>query len=422
MSAVAYERDPQRSAIRPAEAIASGVPLRVLTLTTLYPNEANPRHGIFVETRLRELCASAPIDLQVVAPVPWFPFRWSIAGRYALFAAAPRFETRNGVPVRHPRFLTIPHIGMALQPTSLAMASMLAARELLNEGWSCDVIDAHYLYPDGVAAALLARRLRRPFVVTARGTDVNVIARMPGPRRRILAALCEAASVIAVSESLKQALVELGVPAASVEVLRNGVDANLFAPVPGELARTRLGVATGTHLIVSVGNLVPEKGHDLVLRAARQIEGAHVMVVGRGPELPRLRALTQQIGMEQRVRFIDNVPQDELPSIYSAANVLALGSLREGWPNVLLEAMACGTPVVATGVGGVREIITNTIAGEVVAERDERIFAAALERVLSRRPDRAAVRAHAAVFAWAPIVRRYREILAAARGNSEHHA
>lgn len=390
------------------------MPLRVLTVTSLFPSAANPRHGVFVETRLRRLRSYAPIELQVVAPVPWFPIAWPIFGRYAIYAATPRLERRHGIAVRHPRFVSIPRIGMTLQPALLASSALKAVREIERQGWSCDVIDAHYLYPDGVAAATLASRLQRPFVVTARGSDVNLIAQMAGPRRRIVSALACASRVITVSQALKRGLVDIGVDEAAIEVLRNGVDMDVFKPVERELARARLG-AGDSPLVASVGNLVPEKGHDLVLRAAKQIPSARVLVVGRGPEEGRLRALGRSLGMSQRIQIIDNVPQQELASIYSAADVLALGSEREGWPNVLLEAIACGTPVVATAVGGVTEIVTSPVAGEVVAEPDEAAFAAALQRVLARRAERSAVRAHAAQFRWEPVVRRYYEILLAAK-------
>ena len=385
--------------------------LRVLTMTTLFPSDADPRHGIFVETRLRKLRECAPVDLQVIAPVPWFPFDWRIAGRYAAYAATPHLEQRHGAWIRHPRFLSIPRVGMAMQPAALASASLRAAGELLNAGWHCDVIDAHYLYPDAVAAAVLARRMGRPFVVTARGSDVNLIAQMPAPRRRILAALEQAGRIITVSEALKRSLVGIGVPAADIEVLRNGVDMTLFQPTGRDTVRSRLGVQAAP-LIASIGSLVALKGHDLVLRAAQRIIGAHVVLVGRGPERGRLGALVEELGLQERAHFLDDLPQSELASIYSAADVLALGSAREGWPNVLLEAMACGTPVVAMDVGGVREIVTSGAVGEVVATRGAREFAAALERVLAQRPERAAVRSHAARFSWDPIARRYYEILA----------
>ena len=419
MSAVATTWTDQAAKAPLAEPVVADVALRVLTLTTLYPSTANPRHGIFVETRLRKLRALASIDLQVVAPVPWFPVRWAIAGRYATFAATPLRENRDGVDVRHPRFISIPRIGMAMQPGSLAAAALRAIAEVQGGGWSCDVIDAHYLYPDGVAAATVARALGRPFIVTARGTDVNLIAQMPAPRRRILKALAQASRIVAVSEALKNALVRIGVPPARIEVLRNGVDTDLFKPTERDATRARLGVA-GAPLIASVGNLAPEKGHDLVLRAAQSIEGAHVVIVGRGPARANLSALVEQLGMQGRVRLLDNVPQGELAAIYSAADVLALGSIREGWPNVLLEAIACGTRVVATGVGGVQEIVTDVVAGEVVAERSAGAFAAALERVLDTRASRADVRAHALKFSWQPVVRRYYEVLAAAAQTRAH--
>jgi glycosyltransferase involved in cell wall biosynthesis len=402
----------QQARVSDAPVAVRARPLRVLCLTTLFPSSANPRHGIFVETRLQRLRERAPVDLQVVAPVPWFPFAWRGAGRYATFAATPRFEVRAGVDVRHPRFVVIPKLGMALQPNALARAYRRAVRELVERGWTCDVIDAHYLYPDGVAAARLARRLGRPLVITARGSDVNLIAQMPRPRRRILAALEQAHRVIAVSAALKSELVKLGVSADKIDVLRNGVDGSLFHPTERGPMRANLGVANAP-LIASVGNLVPEKGHDLVLAAAALLPDAQVVIVGRGPERERLGYQARQLGVGTRVQFLDNMPQAELAKVYSAADVLALGSTREGWPNVLLEAMACGTPVVATDVGGVREIVSDEV-GEVVENRDAAAFARALSRFLSRPVDRAIPRAFALRFSWDPIASRYFEILAAA--------
>lgn len=404
-------------AVRPSAGhLSTAAPLRVLTMTTLFPSTANPRHGIFVETRIRKLCESFPVDIRVVAPVPWFPVRWPIAGRYATYATTPRQEEHHGINVRHPRYLSIPRVGMTMQPVVLASAALRATRELLSGGWSCDVIDAHYLYPDGVAAAALARKLERPFVVTARGSDVNLIAQMPGPRRRILKAMEGAGRIIAVSEALKAELVRLGIPGSKVEVLRNGVDARLFEPGSREETRKRLGMGRAP-LILTVGNLVEEKGLDLVLRSARLVDDARLVIVGEGPERARLAALADELGTRHRVQFIGNLPQSSLASMYAAADVLALGSTREGWPNVLLEAIACGTPVVATAVGGVREIVSADIAGEVVSERNELEFASALKRVLARPAERAAVRSHALAFSWEPIVRRYHEILTSvARG------
>ena len=184
--------------------------MKVLTFSTLYPHAARPGHGIFVETRLRHLLASGHAHATVVAPVPWFPFRHRAFGEYALHARAPRHEVRNGIEVVHPRFPVVPKIGSALTPILLARAAETAVRALLRSR-SFDLIDAHYFYPDGVATVMLGRRLGLPVVVTARGTDLNLIARQRLPRAMIRWAALNAAGVIAVSSALRERLAALGV-------------------------------------------------------------------------------------------------------------------------------------------------------------------------------------------------------------------
>ncbi len=391
---------------------AAGAGLRVLTLTTLYPNARAPRHGIFVETRLRELQRRMPVQLRVIAPVPWFPSSWKGFGKYAEYAAVPHEEDRHAIAVQHPRYAMVPKIGMRWQPAAVAQSAWRALRERPGE---FDVIDAHYLYPDGVAAMLLAARLGKPFVATARGSDVNLIATLPGPRAAILRMARAAAKVITVSEALRRALIALGVNPSHIETLRNGVDTERFSPLPQQEARRELGLPEGP-LAVSVGNLAEEKGHDLVLDAAARIPGLRTVVVGEGPQRVALEARARTLGIADRTTFLDNMPQDRLRWVYSAADVLALGSRREGWPNVLLEAMACGTPVVATNVGGVPEIVADPAAGIVVASRDPEAFAGALTRVLepARPESRSAVRDLACGFSWEPVVHRYYETLGAA--------
>jgi len=156
-------------------------PLRVLTFTSLFPSDARPRHGIFVETRLAHLVRDCAVDARVVAPVPWFPFAAPAFGSYARLAATPRRAVRaEGMQVTYPRYLMLPRVGVPWQPRSMARAAAPDIARWQRDGWHPDLIDAHYLYPDGVAAALLAQRLRLPFLLTARGTDVNVLARLPG--------------------------------------------------------------------------------------------------------------------------------------------------------------------------------------------------------------------------------------------------
>lgn len=402
-----------------ATATRSGPSLKVLTFTSLFPSEVRPRHGIFVETRLAHLVRDCPVDARVVAPVPWFPFRAPVFGQYARFAATPRRATRaNGVQVSYPRYLMLPRVGVAFQPDSMAYAAGPDIARWQRAGWQPELIDAHYLYPDGVAAALLAQRLRLPFVMTARGTDVNVLARTEGPAQRILWAAQRAAAVIAVSTRLKEVLVDLGVEPARIAVLRNGVDETIFQPEDPVDARRHLELPPAP-LAVCVGNLVPEKGFDLAIESLQQLHDFHLVIVGDGPLRGELAQLARQQGVADRVSFLGAMPQQQLRHLYCAANVLLLTSTREGWPNVVLEAMACGTPVAATDVGAVGEMITQPHVGRIIHARDATVLSQAARELTSQASStRQRIHEHALQFGWAPISAAQFEIMRGAVGHA----
>ena len=215
--------------------------IRLLTFSTLYPSSVRPGHGIFVETRLRELVSSGEVEARVIAPVPWFFSTHSSFGDYARMARTPVRETRNGFDVQYPRYFLPPKVGMNIAPFTLALGARPAVKRLLEEGYDFDVIDAHYYYPDGVAAALLARHFNKPFTVTARGSDINLIARHPIPRRLMGWASQRACASIGVSAALTDAMRQLGMPAPSLRTMPNGVDMNLFQMHPQADARAALG-------------------------------------------------------------------------------------------------------------------------------------------------------------------------------------
>ena len=374
-------------------------PLKVLVFSTLYPSSARPTHGLFVETRLRKLLESGRITAKVVAPVPWFFSTDERFGRYAVMARTPRRETRSGIDILYPRFFLPPKVGMSAAPFLLALGAAAALRRLRREGFDFDLIDAHYYYPDGVAAALLAAHCGRPFVVTARGSDINLLATRAVPRALIRWAARRAAASIAVSGALDEKLASLGVEGPRRVVLRNGVDLERFRPVPREEARARLGWPPGPALLL-VGTLDENKGHHLVIGALPRLPGFRLVIVGSGPARARLEAMAVELGVADRVRFAGAVLQTGLPDYYSAADVLVLASGREGWPNVLLESMACGTPVVATDVGGVAEIVADSRAGVVIQDRSSAGVVAGIERLLSAPPGRDATRGYAEMFSW----------------------
>jgi glycosyltransferase involved in cell wall biosynthesis len=387
--------------------------LRLLTFTTLYPNAAQPTHGVFVENRLRHLIATGEVAARVVAPIPWFPFDHPRFGAYAPFARAPRAETRAGIAIDHPRFPVIPKVGGTVAPVLLHAWTAGRVRRIVATEGPFDLIDGQYLYPDGVAAARIAAALRLPLVLTARGQDVTLIPQSPGPRRRILAAVARADAVITVSRGLKDGLMRLGADGAKITVLRNGVDLSMFRPTDRAAARARLGLDGPT--ILSVGHLITRKGNELTIAALPELPGVRFLLVGDGPEKVRLEVQARTLGVAHQVRFLGRVPHEELGDYYTAADLMVLASSREGWANVLLESMACGTPVVATDIPGTDEVVTAPEAGLLVA-RTPAAIADGIRRLLAKPPDRAATRAYAEGFGWEPTTRDqlalYRRVLA----------
>lgn len=377
--------------------------LRTLLFSTLYPSSVRPGNGIFVETRLRELLGSGQVETKVVAPVPWFFSENPRYGEYARMASTPLRETYHGVDVQHPRYFLPPKVGMNIAPLMLALAAKPAFQRLLDEGFDFDVIDAHYYYPDGVAAALLARHFKKPFTITARGTDLNLIPQYTLPRRMMQWAARRAAASIGVCSALVDVLRGWSIPEQRLRVMRNGVDLVRFQPVPQQAARAELGL-TGSPLLVSVGYLVERKGHHVAIEALSKLLDQHpqaqLLVIGSGEELARLQALSSRLGVQAHVTFTGALPNADLFKWYSAADVMILASSREGWANVLLEAMACGTPVVATRIWGTPEVVANDVAGRLVDQRDGTAFAATLHALLSNYPDRTQVRAYAEQFSW----------------------
>jgi len=376
--------------------------MRLLTFSTLYPNAADPSHGVFVETRLRHLVASGEVSARVVAPVAYFPSTHARFGRWARQAAAPAAERRFDLDIEHPRYLAIPRFGMRLAPYLLHAGAAPAIARMMRAGDRFDAIDAHYLYPDGVAAVWLGRRFGLPVVLTARGSDVTQWPNYVAPRRLILNACAGAAAIITVSEGLRDGLVGIGVPRGRVTVLRNGVDVAEFSPRDRDAARAALGL-TGPALL-SVGSLIARKGHDVTIRALAALPGWTLLIAGEGPERGALLALAAELGVADRVRLLGPWPHGELASLYSAADISCLSSSREGMANVLLESMACGTPVVASPIPGNDEVVRPP-GGIIAAARTPDAIAAAVRDLHTDPPARDATRAYACGFGWEPTTR-----------------
>lgn len=372
--------------------------MKILTFTTLFPSEVNPGHGIFVETRLRHLVASGKVQAKVVAPVPWFPFKHSKFGRYSTFARTPHHEVRAGLSVVHPRYPSVPKVGMTVAPFLLANAAKRSIQEIVDDGFDFDLIDAHYFYPDGVAATALGQHFKKPVVITARGSDLTQITRYRLPRKMICSAAEQADGVITVCNALRDEMIRLGIDPNRITSLRNGVDLQRFHPVERDSVRKALGLQNFT--LLSVGHLVPVKGHSLTIAALPLLPDVRLLIAGNGPERGALEELSHQLGVDDRVTFLGAVPQVDLKNYYSAADALVLSSIREGWANVLLESMACGTPVVASNVWGTPEVVAEPEAGILMSARTPRCLADAVMELRSNYPDRSTTRRYAERFSW----------------------
>jgi len=372
--------------------------MKLLTVSTLFPNSQSLHHGIFVQTRLRYLLQTGQVQSKVIAPVPWFPLRHACFGEYGAFARVPKRENRFGIDIVHPRYLTIPKIGMTIAPSLLAASLKPAIARIMDEGYDFDAIDAHYFYPDGVAAILAGKYFNKPVVITARGTDINLIPQHALPRKMILWAASQAKAIITVCQALKDEMIKLGVDGSRITTLRNGVDLEVFCP--GDRAMLRKALQIEGFTLLSVGHLIERKGHDIAIKSLVELPGVKLLIAGDGPERKKLEALVHELKLEARVAFLGGLSQTELVRRYQAVDALVLCSSREGWANVLLESMACATPVIASNVWGTPEVVACAEAGVLMPSRTPQGLAQAVRCLQNAYPSHEATRRYAEHFSW----------------------
>jgi teichuronic acid biosynthesis glycosyltransferase TuaC len=391
--------------------------LRVLVFSTVYPSGLQPHHGIFVQQRV----AGYPDDLETrsVAPQAWFPFTAALRPGYR--PVLPRSERlANGIPILHPRFLSLPAVGKCLDGALLA-ASVLPGLLRLRRSFPFDVIDAHFGYPEGPAAVLLGRLFRIPVVLTLRGLEHRLSAyRLRRPQ--LAFAVRGADRVVAVSEDLRAVALAAGAPPERVRTIANGVDTALFKPRDRAAARRALGLPEEGTYLLTVGSLSERKGAHLVLEAlgrlAASLPNLRYLVVGgagaEGDEGEAHRHRAAELGVAGRVTFAGPRRREELPDWYNAADLFVLPSSLEGCPNVVVEALACGTPVVATPAGGIPQLLADPGTGIILPRRDGVAVAAGIAAALARPWDRARVSARASARSWHVVGREQAEEIRAA--------
>ena len=377
----------------------------LLVLSSLFPTPAEPGAGPFIRERMFRVARGRP--LSVVTPRPWFPGQELLRLRYSDWRIpAPRQWTDQGIEVLAPRFFSPPGMGRRFDGVSMARGVAPLIRKKLAEGKGL-IVDAHFGFPEGEAAWRLKRWFGVPAIVTLRGTEVRHAAD-PVLRPRLARALRGLDHVIAVSESLRQVALELGVAPERATVVGNGVDTRRFRPMDREEACRRLGLRPQDRILVTVGGLVERKGFHRVMEVMpgllHQFPDLHYLVVGgpcrEGDWSGRLQALACELGIAERVHFTGPLPPEELSVPLSAADLFVLATRNEGWANVILESMACGTPVLATDVGGNREVVADERLGLIVPFGSPERLAAAIAEGLGRAWDRAAIRDYAEANSW----------------------
>jgi teichuronic acid biosynthesis glycosyltransferase TuaC len=377
----------------PAEGVRSDGRLHVLSLSTVFPNRQQRDLGSFVRSRLLAVARSAHI--KVVAPVPVLDYS-NPRGEWLAGVSLPAIEHDGPLEVLHPRWL-FPPFGTALNGPCMFLR-LRGSLQRLRRTYRFHLIDAHFGFPEGVAAALLARSMDCPFIVTLRGNE-PIFAENAARRRSISWALRQAARVICVSEELRRFALSTGVEPNRTTVIPNGVDTDLFYPRDRAAARARFGFSREARLIVSAGRLVEAKGHHYIVGALRRLIDSGIpaqLAIAGGPCREDrfesvLRGEIARLGLEDNVRLLGTVSQPDMPDLFSAADVFCLASFAEGWPNVVHEAQACGAPVVSTRVGGAPEMLPADEMGFLVPARDAGALEEALRLALARDWDRRAI-------------------------------
>jgi glycosyltransferase involved in cell wall biosynthesis len=371
--------------------------------------------GVFVQARLHALARFGMV--KVIAPIAKLDYSHP-KRKWWCGPDVPIVHNDGVLDVRHPRWL-FPPGGTPLNVLCLVIRLLPLLRQLRKE-YPFDLIDAHFGYPEGAAAVLLAAAFKVPFIVTLRGSE-PMFASYRFRRLCMRWALRRAAAVIAVSDELARFGIRLGAPAERVHTIQNGVDTGVFFAAGREEARARLGISPGKRLIVCAGELIEAKGHHLAITAlAELVRNGHsdvILVVAGGVARGgrrydhQLQLLVADLQVDGRVQLVGSLSRCQLAELMCAADVFTLPSFTEGCPNVINEALACGTPVVATAVGAVPQMIPDEAYGLIVPPRDQVALTAALARALDRKWDREAIASFGGSRTWSVVASEVMDIV-----------
>lgn len=363
--------------------------MKILMVTDVFPNSVQPNFGTFSLERLKSLKKRA--EVKVFAPVPYFPSMpfLKFFKRWYGYTKIKENERALETDVFHPRRIVIPKIGGF---TNGLFYRRMTQRKLeeISKSFRFDVIDAHFVWPDGYAAVHAGHKIGVPVCVTAHGTDLNLMPRFPWIKPFIIDTLKKADRVISVSQALADIALDLGSPPERTKVINNGVDISKFKRINKAEARNQLDISEDADLLISIGALIPRKAHHYLIEAMKimvhsdGLKNLQLIIVGEGKSRSALEELIRKYDLTEHVRLAGSVPHDELYKWLSAADIFCLTSMREGWPTVFFEAWACGIPVIATAVHGAPEAICSDRYGMLIKKHDGEETARIIKSALNK--------------------------------------
>jgi glycosyltransferase involved in cell wall biosynthesis len=384
--------------------------LKIATITHLFPNPAQPILGIFVKHRIKAM--SNYLYVEVIAPVGWLP-----AGLSGRPRSVPRVRMDEGILIHHPRFFSPPILKPLESFFFLQGTISTFIRRHLNLRFN--VLDTHFAYPDAPAVWILASIVHRPFVVTVRGEDVYGHPHFPLRKFQIVKTLKFASKVICLSDVTYKCCIDLNIQPSKIIKIPNGVDGKIFKLIDRQIARQCLGIDKDVILLLSVGWLIPRKGYHYVIQALPYLQKIHpniqYVIIGgdttTGEYKKFLITLSEKLKVKHLVSFIDILPQDKLSLWMNAADVFCLPSEKEGWGNVALEALSCGTPVVAHNVGGINQMIINGVNGFILEDKSPITWFKVLNECFNRKWNRNEIRSSVSYWQWDNVGKQVAELM-----------
>ena len=362
----------------------------LIVLSKNFPRNYSSQIGVFVEEQVRALRRHIDGSITVVSPVPWSPRILWFREKWREYGKAEREKSEGGIKIYYPRYLVIPGgLFFPLQGFFMYLAVIFLIKSVMRSHRGKTVLHTHTILPDGLAGALIRNTLHIPHICTIHGSDINFY-----PFRSRLAlfltkyALDRCDHIITVSHVLKERVQAIAHDPADFTIIHNGADHEKFVSMPRAAAKKRLGVEEERKIIMSVGNLVPVKGTEYLIRAFRRLVTEYgrddivLFLIGDGSERGRLAELAKSLKLGGKVLFCGRKPHEEIPLWLNIADIFVLPSVSEGFPTIIPEAMMCGIPVVASDVGGMSEIICSGVNGILTIPRDTELISESIRLLL----------------------------------------